>query len=458
MNELLLAPSDFARQSGFDVIEKAGDHAWRWALGGSQQVEFTSPLGAFLFYRFRAPFPDSKLSLKLNGTVVGNGQWEGCLELPAGAVRLELSVSKWNSPQNSFSADQRALAYSVEKFALLPAENFFRRMELVLENHESALSETLCFNILATPASQRWAWLLERLLIENVRLVKHFNFLGWPAAGRSVAFLCGEMNRHIATINAFFASHPTLPYHLGMEFHPDRLHGQDPFNQIHFHFEKLIGQVWNVAPYFSAADKKTKHAICQLNHICHELEAVLQPPGQRGGVKLDIAATVWPPYQRELLYQSDYREFVPALEWGDVFAHYAQPGKSHFQAFEHRDEVVGDSFVNGLRYFSGEFDVHFGPPRDSEEERAEWAEFRAWLNGKGFNPDDPFLSLGHIVVAKLDRHNLPGAVTDHIARFERTFNNIKEIRLYRNDGTTTSRAYSYFWRDADYEEEEINAL
>lgn len=463
MKELIFIDQPNAHPRGFGAVERSENSAWRWALGSRQRVELALAPGSLVFFRFSVPagLGESEITVSLNGAEqarfrAGESRvCEGCLLLSAGEQTVEIAASRTNETHR-FCGDARALAYVVEKFAALEPARFYREMKMVMEVAGTGARTPLTFDIAPTPVAQRWASLLEKILRSEMMLVKHFAFLGWPSTGRDLPFLCAEMNRHIATINDFFRAHPALPHVIDMEFRAQDLEGQHAFNRIHAHFEKLIGQAWQLSPYYEAADSRTKHAIFQLNHLCHEMEGLREVAS---GAQLEIPVTIWPPYQREPLFTAEYPEFSLDLEWGDVFAHYAQPGKSHLQAFRHDDEIVGDHFVNGLRFLSGEFDVHLSPPRSAEARAAERARFRRWLIERDVNPDDPRHGLGYLVVAKLRRSELPERpILEHVEEFRRSWNNIREIRLTRADGESVARVYGDHWRDPDYEAREIAAL
>ena len=88
--------------------------------------------------------------------------------------------------------------------------------------------------------------------------------------------MCSELNWAIERVNDFYKD-KGYP-HIDLHFSPEALQGdqyRDLMNQLHHHFELLIGQVWNVSDWFKMANHETIYAIRILNNNCHQIENVI---------------------------------------------------------------------------------------------------------------------------------------------------------------------------------------
>jgi hypothetical protein len=458
-----------ARSNGFDGRECAGADQWRWALGSRQSVTVSAGPGTVVYYRLQFPIAGAKL-------VVREGERE-CVSFearttgekcegyffaggsPAGESTFTFHVSKWNEGADRFSDDPRALAYCVQIFDVMDPSDAgrYERLELDVRNSATGERRTIAFAIQGDFPAQRWAFVLGRALERRISLVKHFAFRGWRSTGRDLAFLCAEMNRFIDEVNEVF-SRETMPrYRIAMRFAPEMLTSQEPLNEIHKHFEILQGQLWNLSPYFLAADARAKYAISQLNFLCHELEGFFKLKG--GGTESELTVTYWPVDYRQDILPDEYPRFTLRPAWGSLTAHYSQPGKDHLQSFTHADELVGRENVSGMRYLSGEFDFLLAFPRDAAGQRAFEAAFASWLRERGYDPRDASLGLGVLVVGELDRSCLGDMSPEEFTAFlHREVDDIAEIRLRERGGRVVAAEYPYGWRDPGYEAQLAGAM
>ena len=151
-------------------------------------------------------------------------------------------------------------------------------------------------------------------------------------------------------------------------------------NRLHRYFEDLQGETWNISPYYKLADYDTKWAIRQLNDLCHELESWVlsnRKKTQAPEWQRPSQITTFLNAPRQDLKDEDYELFLKTRydrEFGGVYLHWAQVGKTQFEMF--RDEHGRDideatcSAINSLKFYSGEFDVEWG--RDINESNHEW--------------------------------------------------------------------------------------
>ena len=96
---------------------------------------------------------------------------------------------------------------------------------------------------------------------------------------RDIPTLCSELNWAIHMVNKFYLD-KGYP-HIDLHFTPEALQTdqyRDLMNQIHHHFELLIGQVWDVSEWFKMAveeSRETTYAIRLLNNNCHQIENII---------------------------------------------------------------------------------------------------------------------------------------------------------------------------------------
>ena len=360
-------------------------------------------------------------------------------------------------------------------------------IEIVLRNPEN-LSDTLSYfiDIEDTDFNRRWLKLLKNNLTNKTHLEKNYCWLGWADSPRDADYLCRQINQAIFQINRFNSSNYWVvaglaPYKIDDYFSPELIIqpgevgvdkpglklNHEPMNRLHRYFEDLQGETWNISPYYKLADYETKWAIRQLNDLCHELESwvlsnrkkVQAPEWQRPS-----QITTFLNAPRQDLLDEDYELFQKNgydREFGGVYLHWAQVGKTQFEVF--RDEHGQDideatcSAINSLKFYSGEFDIEWG--RDINESNHEWhrkeqEEFRAWLDRNGFDRKDTKLSLGHI---KLGQVNIKKSFGNKDF-FDIIKNMSKYLDIYQIKTNDAIGTYDYVWSDDNYKQMQIDFL
>ena len=362
-------------------------------------------------------------------------------------------------------------------------------IEIVLRNPEN-LSDTLSYYIDVddTDFNRRWLELLKNNLKNRAHLEKNYCWLGWADSPRDADYLCIEINKAISQINKFNATGTweeagLKSYSIDDHFSPDiiiqtglvgdginnpglRLN-HDPMNRLHRYFEDLQGETWGISKYYKLADYNTKWAIRQLNVLCHELETWVltnrkkhyEPEWQRPS-----QITTFLNAPRQDLQDEDYELFLKNRynrEFGGVYLHWAQVGKTQFEVF--RDEHGKDideatcSAINSLKFYSGEFDLEWG--RDINENNHYWhrqeqEKFRAWLSRNGFDWNDPKLSLGYIKLGQVNIEKSFGT-TDFFDIIKKLSTHL-DIYQIKVDGVADT--YDYVWSDDNYKQMQIDFL
>jgi hypothetical protein len=342
--------------------------------------------------------------------------------------------------------------------------------------------------------NRRWLEAIKKNLKNNLHLEKNYCWLGWVGSARDIKYLCEQINSSIAVINTFnytntWQSAGLDAYTINDHFTQDAVMyspneypvgklSQDPnnlgatlkhdiMNRLHRYFEDLQGEVWSLSPYYKLADYETKWAIRQLNDLCHELESwvlsykksLLEPEWQRPS-----QITTFLNAPRQDLRDEDYKLFLENRydrQFGGVYLHWAQIGKTQFEVFRDEDGQDIDeatcSAINSLKFYSGEFDVEWG--RDVTEKNHEWhrneqIQFRKWLSRNRFDWDDPKLSLGYIKLGQVNLEKSFGT-TDFFTIVDTLSQHLDIYKIKIDD---VEQTYNYVWSDDNYKQMQIDFL
>ncbi len=315
---------------------------------------------------------------------------------------------------------------------------------------------TIRYNIIDSSLSNRWI----NLLIDNFFLSDHpiekvFCLQGWQSdydslQGRSLTYLCQRLNESIAIINLDL---PTKGYDfIDLNFSLDAMKNsvlsRDLLNQIHHHFELLIGQVWSPSKWYALAEERTRTAIRNLNNLCHEIESILKTtenPQKGFSVSVglngpDFSGKYFIEKKKENISTDDYNHFKDALDWGDCILYYSQLGKRHIEAYNDKDDCINRENISGYKFITGEFVLCY------RQINRQPAAFFNWLRKNGFDLEDKTLGLGYPVVAKLES---PEQRLE-IERELRKRDDLYKIELENDSGKIIhSKIYDYTWKDQE---------
>lgn len=337
----------------------------------------------------------------------------------------------------------------------------------------------LYVDIFDNSLSRKWLKALNHLLEHEYHLEKNFCWLGWANSDRNADYICEQINRSIAAINASGIGYRidcepytvantiqsgeivTDPYCTIGDIVPERM------NQLHRYFEDLQGWSGGISSYYHRADPVTRWHIRQLNLLCHEYETlvlslrkVVQAPEWRRPSTL----MCWLNAPRFALEPEDYELFgIETLnrDFGAVYVGVNKAvGKHHWEVFndEGRDSRISELTTTGMRSqteAAGDFDIEWGRnPGGFDWQQKNLADFRAWLRVNGFDPDDPELTIGHPQIGQVN--------------LERSFGNRSIDQIWDMLGncldvyaveTSAARAvYDYHWSDADYMQQQIRKM
>jgi len=338
-------------------------------------------------------------------------------------------------------------------------QNFYKKFRLTFRNTQTNAQQAITWILKDNLLAQKWArcnqydYLEKECIAEKNYMLQHWEYDEHNPNGRHMAALCIEMNRYVSIINEYFdgSSDRRVNYHITQHFDPLTVN-QDILNEIHHHFEVLIGQVWNVSDYFKKADKPTCFAIRQLNNLCHEMESLRKPGLQNSKHWNAYIYFPWIPGYRYKFVDSDYDHWQRPRIFGNLNLHYAQLGKTPLEAWYGRDEVIFDENISGLRYLSGEFVVNFSPDIPVEKQLKNLAkhdqEFFPWLRSRGQDPESKYTGVGTIGIGTFDRSEWPGKTAEEIMIELFKYDDIYRLELIDENGNVVvQKTLDYTWHD-----------
>jgi hypothetical protein len=377
------------------------------------------------------------------------------------ATKLRLAATEFHYTMNN--DDVRIIKVGDQCYS----KNLYKKFKMTFRNTQTQDLQSVVWNLNQNLLTQKWArcnqfdYLEQECLAEKNYMLQHWEYDNNNPNARNIPALCAELNRYVEIINNYFdgSSDRRVHYHITQYFDPATL-DQNILNEIHHHFEVLIGQVWNISDYFKKADLPTSFAIRQLNNLCHELES-LRRPGVSSGHQwwtayiyfpfLLMSGTTFLPAKTYKFVESDYDHFIRTKNYGDLLLHYAQLGKTPLEAWNGRDEVIFDDNITGLRYLSGEFVVSFSPDVPVESQIAnhtkEDQQFFPWLESRGQDPRSKFTGVGVVRIGEFDRTLFPGKAANEIMLELYKYDDIYKLELLgENDTVLVEKIMDYNWR------------
>lgn len=356
-----------------------------------------------------------------------------------------------------------------------------KSIKVVLRNYLTGAE--LDYNIVPRDSAiaRDWITALEQdILQKSLHLEKNYCFHGFPYTQRNLEYLCAELNKHIYTINT-----SNIDYLIEEWFVPDAVRWGDEYpigrwypdheieskniglkikhdimNLLHNHFEVLEGTVENPSKYTKLATPEVRHAIGNLNLLCHEIETLCMSQRKE---KIDpywirpSQITQFTRAPRHLLtdeHREGFSDNSYDRELGGVYMHWCQIGKTLMEVY--RDEGAPEltdtvcEAITHLQYYSGEFDIEWGNDIMYDIAHpwhcAEIDGFQNWLRQNNLDPHDPKLSLGYLKLGDVDLISSFG--TTNAQDIWRQMGNYLDI--YKIECGDYSATYDYHWSDDDY--------
>lgn len=320
-------------------------------------------------------------------------------------------------------------------------------LEIVFRNKKDELYSAY-FPVSDHPVGKKWFQFLSKTLSSPHYFEKNYTFLGFLHSEKNLASLIQNTQSVCRKISSYVGEGPwKYGYSISEQFdHPDTF--KNTISSLRRHFEVLMGQSWSVSPYYSCANEELRTTIHQLNYLICQIDALLHSQQQfaETGSYYPYMIVSFPqcslkPVQLE---QDDYHFFSLNRPFGCLTLHYAQTGKSHFDAFRDQEEIKGNSQIQGLRYLSGQFDVNWGDGPDLSESRLRtfYSGFFHWLERQGYATDnihffqdekDQKQGIGFIEVARLREDQRSKGIA-YWQELLGEYNDIFALRLHGAEG------------------------
>ena len=352
----------------------------------------------------------------------------------------------------------------------LDNERFF----VEYSNGESAF--TMYWNINDKHISQFW----KKTLISNyigidnqtsyALLDKRFMNKGFPKTkdqpwSRNVQQICDELNDAIEVINTRLTDFPTITQHFTPErcWTPDLF--RDDFNQLHHHFEVLIGQTWSVSKWYEIMDNHTRWATHCLNNACHEIESYVHAisPGHGdfesyGWTGISYNSFCWDGVKRKERIKYYYEDKhsndwgKSGILWGALVPYYAQTGKTLREVFEDGDEYIDETGISQHCIMVGEVQICLtGPGNELDLYRMdEESGFIKWLEDKGYDYNDPKTGVGDAVMGMPAFELFPDDSWQSLDIIIKECDNITAVGFVDSDLNiieNKSTRYDYTWQE-----------
>lgn len=316
------------------------------------------------------------------------------------------------------------------------------------------------------PISTKWFEHVCACLDQKLNLEKNFCWLGWPDPVRNVDFLKQELQTCVNKINNFSDNNSIWNgYRIEKEW--DDISSHDALNRLHHHFEILMGQVWNVSEYMKTADDETKYQIRQLNNLVHETQSRKNVEGIAFKDIQPMSIISYLNVERELFSDEYYDYFDLNREFGDIFLHYTQTGKTPIEAFTDEDDHVFDNNINALRYVSGEYNIWWGDPTPHTTIEQTKTKLKNWLNARGvikeegpnFNyyidHDGNKQGIGWVSVAKIEN---PFETKTELLQSVMSKLNIVQLSAYLDNNKVSSHSWPESWADDGFHSTQLEML
>lgn len=256
----------------------------------------------------------------------------------------------------------------------------------------------LYFDIFDTNIAIKWKSEIEK----NYDLYETDRFTNWPNSQQTAEYYINELNEQIKIINLLYPS--LIPTIVTEDS------DQSTMNYLHKFFENLRGPINEGTTWFSTAPIVAQTAINRFNILIHEYEHYRFNQKTLPLTNHPYATIVgtFSGRDRYDLEDNDYQHFTFKWNFGYVYINYCEVGKPLLDVFKDNDDIVGDSNIRPLNYYSADFQIKFGPDtvdhiyKEREEKFWQWFESKKdYFDTLGLTKS-PKLSLGLIPVAKLN--------------------------------------------------------
>lgn len=333
-------------------------------------------------------------------------------------------------------------------------------------------------DVIESSLSEKWLKYLNILLKDEYHLEKNYHWMGFSE--RDLPLLCDKINLSCNTIKMYNwekvgLAQYDIPEHfteqntitkgdIGPGLPGGRVN-HDMFNNLHRHFENLQGQAGRISPYYTAANKEIRWHIRQLNLLCHEFES------RALSYRKFQYAPEWQQYTQLFCFlntptfnldpDKDFDAFglhTLNRKLGDITMGIDKSvGKSHWEVFNDEGDVKLDktttTALTSQLQGSGDFDIRWSKT-DVNGTMPLLQEFANWLRKNGLDPEDPKLTLGHPIIAKVNLQKSFDSEDSQIIQ-NIVANNLDVYKIKTSDAECV---FDYRWDDKNYNNLQVSLL
>lgn len=348
------------------------------------------------------------------------------------------------------------------------------RVEIELRDYRTHDTFTIHADVFDNSLSRKWLSSLNDILRNDLHLEKNYCFLGFASGDRNGTHILDQVNKSIAAINSsgigyqiddWFSMENCITKGDIVQGGPGGKLIHEKLNWLHRYFEDLQGVSGRMSPYSQKASPEIKWHIRQLNLLCHEFEtwalswrqSIVAPAWQRPSQLM-----CWLNAPRFLLDEEDYQLFgIETINrpLGGIFVGVNKAvGKTHWEVFNDEGGNIDELITTTMRpqtEAAGDFDIEWANnPGNFPWQQKKIAEFRTWLVDNEFDPEDPFLTIGHPQVGQVDIVKTFG--TQDYATIWKKLNNYLDVK--RVTTSNYSATYDYHWSEDDYIQRQIDCI
>lgn len=300
---------------------------------------------------------------------------------------------------------------------------------------------------------------------------------------RDIQAVCDEVNNAIQILNIEYSQISDYPK-IDLKFTPERCWNEeffrDDFNQLHHHFERLIGQIWNLSTHYQQMTRKCQWAVHCLNNACHEIESLIHgvieidkweakkhlAPQHRHfnerygwcGISFNTPNFDGILHGEKKYFDYDEEHFndweTKTISWGTLIPYYSQLGKNLREVWHDGDEYIDDGNISSHCLMTGECNVCLTGPGIDDKPMIDWIpgekEFAKWLEERGFDYEDPKVGAGYAVMGKPAFELFPDDTWQTLDDKIKRCDNITAIGFCDrslNVCETRSYRYDYTWQE-----------
>lgn len=266
------------------------------------------------------------------------------------------------------------------------------------------------FEVENNSIAKLWVKKLKKFLKSKSKLETRWT--GFSLERRSPEILMKKLENCVNKINQSWLARE---YNYTIEVEIPKVYNTELHNIVHHHFEILMGQVWKPSEWYKLMEARQDwdliNAVRGLNDLSHELEA-----SNIG--KPFLCTTFWDVYgiQKDDLPNEVEDYFKLNLEFGAVYLHYAQLGKTWQEVCWDADEHIFEENISPFCLLSGEFDLSLGADELTHNELLDI--IRPHLIKMGKDPLDKSLRLGRVKVAQLNSNKTENEIVETIRKYD----------------------------------------